>query len=66
MEFVESSLTSKFQVTVPKLVRQALGLKEGEQVVFLIEDNDVKVIKKPGDVLKAMDEFSEGKRFSAK
>ncbi|HIH23207.1 TPA: AbrB/MazE/SpoVT family DNA-binding domain-containing protein [Candidatus Micrarchaeota archaeon] len=66
MEFVESGLTSKFQLTLPKTVRETLGVKEHDEVVFLIENRNVKLIKKPGDILKAMESLSEGRRFSAK
>jgi AbrB family looped-hinge helix DNA binding protein len=34
-------ISSKGQVTVPKPVREALGLTEGDQVVFRVEDNKV-------------------------
>jgi antitoxin PrlF len=34
---VAARLTSKGQVTLPKAVREALGLKEGDQVVFRVE-----------------------------
>lgn len=33
---VVSHITSKGQVTVPKAVREALGLKEGDRVVFRV------------------------------
>ena len=36
-----STLTSKGQITIPKVVRQALGLEVGTQVVFVLEDNRV-------------------------
>jgi AbrB family looped-hinge helix DNA binding protein len=32
-------MTSKGQVTVPKVVREALGLAEGDQVVFRVDGN---------------------------
>jgi AbrB family looped-hinge helix DNA binding protein len=34
---VAATLTSKGQVTVPKAIRDALGLKEGDQVVFRLD-----------------------------
>jgi len=32
-------VTSKGQVTVPKAVRDALGIKEGDEIVFRVEGN---------------------------
>jgi AbrB family looped-hinge helix DNA binding protein len=32
-------VTSKGQVTVPKAVRDALGIREGDEVVFHVEGN---------------------------
>lgn len=34
---ITATITTKGQITVPKAVRDALGLKEGHQVVFIIE-----------------------------
>lgn len=34
---VAARLTSKGQVTIPKAVRAALGLREGDQVLFRVE-----------------------------
>ncbi|MGX1321804.1 antitoxin PrlF [Bradyrhizobium sp. USDA 377] len=40
--FVEfSSLTSKGQTTVPKPVRQALGLSEGDKIAYEVADSGV-------------------------
>lgn len=38
MEVSVGSVTSKGQVTIPKKIREALGLREGDRVVFAIED----------------------------
>jgi antitoxin PrlF len=36
-----STLTSKGQTTVPKSVRQALGLNEGDQIAFRVDETGV-------------------------
>ena len=43
-------VTSKGQVTVPKVVRDALGINEGDEVVFRVEGNRA-VLKRTPDFL---------------
>ena len=45
-----SKLTSKGQVTIPKAVRDSLGLKEGDELIFRVEDNRA-TISKPEDFI---------------
>ncbi len=40
-------LTSKGQVTIPKPVRDALDLREGDEVIFRVEDSRAVVAKTP-------------------
>ena len=42
-----AKLTSKGQVTVPKSVREALGLKEGDHVVFRVEGRRAVLARTP-------------------
>ena len=42
-----AKVTSKGQVTVPKVVREALGIKEGDEVVFRVEGNRAVLAKTP-------------------
>jgi AbrB family looped-hinge helix DNA binding protein len=42
---VAARVTSKGQVTVPKVVRDALGIKEGDALVFRVEGNRAVVAK---------------------
>ncbi len=35
-----STITSKGQTTIPKSIRDRLGLKAGDRIEFLIEDGD--------------------------
>jgi AbrB family looped-hinge helix DNA binding protein len=37
-------LTKKSQITLPKKIREFLGVKPGEQVAFIIENNAVQII----------------------
>jgi len=46
-----AKITSKGQVTVPKAVRDALGLSEGDEIVFRVEDNRA-TISKPRDFIE--------------
>lgn len=44
---VSASLTSKGQITVPKAVRDALGLRPGDRVVFRVEERRAVLAKTP-------------------
>jgi len=44
-------VTSKGQVTVPKVVREALGIKEGDEIVFRVEGSRAVLARTP-DFLK--------------
>jgi AbrB family looped-hinge helix DNA binding protein len=46
-----AKLTSKGQVTIPKSVRETLGLREGDSVLFRV-DGDRAVIAKTADLLE--------------
>ena len=41
---VQSAITSKGQTTLPKSVRQALGVKTGDRVRYVILDNEVRIL----------------------
>ncbi len=40
-------VTSKGQVTVPKAVRDALGIKQGDEIVFRVEGNRAVLARTP-------------------
>ena len=41
---VESAITSKGQTTLPKSVREALGVVPGDRVRYVILDNEVRMM----------------------
>ncbi len=36
-----AKVSSKFQITIPKEVRESLGIRPGDYVAFIIKDNEV-------------------------
>jgi AbrB family looped-hinge helix DNA binding protein len=44
---VAAKVTSKGQVTVPKAVRDALGIRDGDEVVFRVEGHRVVMARTP-------------------
>ena len=44
---VSAKLSSKGQVTLPKSVREALGLRTGDQVIFRVESNRAVLARTP-------------------
>lgn len=59
-------VTSKGQVTVPKAVRQAMGIREGDDLVFDVEDGGVRlrVERKPVSFADYAGAWREGKGMS--
>ncbi|WP_068675364.1 AbrB/MazE/SpoVT family DNA-binding domain-containing protein [Oceanobacillus sp. Castelsardo] len=43
MELVSGKMTSKGQITIPKELRDRLDLSVGDQIKFLIEDDEVRI-----------------------
>jgi AbrB family looped-hinge helix DNA binding protein len=60
----EATMTSKGQVTVPKRVRDALGLRTGVKVVFIIEEGEAVIRAKPKDALERMKELRKHIHFT--
>lgn len=44
---IAAKVTSKGQITIPKEVRDALGIEEGDQVVFRVEEHRALMAKIP-------------------
>jgi AbrB family looped-hinge helix DNA binding protein len=50
MNQISGVMTRKGQVTIPSEIRRALGLREGDRVLFSMEDDEVR-IKRAGSVV---------------
>jgi AbrB family looped-hinge helix DNA binding protein len=51
----EAKMTSKGQITLPKEIRQKLGLKQGDRVRFIVEDDGrVRLLPAKRDVSELM------------
>jgi len=61
-----STLTSKGQVTVPSELRQALGLRPGDTVIFESIDDKILLSKKKDDITKAFGMYRVNKKISLK
>jgi antitoxin PrlF len=59
---IKSKLTGKAQTTIPAPIRAALGLKEGDEIVYAIEGHRVILTKANGvltdDPFATFDEWS--------
>ena len=40
---VSAKLTAKNQITIPKMVRKKLDVKEGDSLIFFVDNNEVKL-----------------------
>jgi antitoxin PrlF len=57
---ITSKLTSKAQTTVPQPVRVALGLREGDEIAYAIEDGRVVIARAPSSPAEeSLQAFSE-------
>jgi len=71
MKTEEAKLTSKGQITIPKNIRTALGLKTGGRVVLILEGREVVMIPKMKEPLRDLERIreelrKEGKLFTQK
>lgn len=61
-----AKITSKGQVTIPKSVRRALGIREGDSLVFEVENGEARVrpLRKPVSFADYAGAWREGEGMS--
>jgi len=53
---VSAKLTAKNQITIPKMVREKLDVKDGDSLIFYIDNNEVKLSNRKNCKVKIEDE----------
>ena len=48
---IATSITKKGQVTIPKEIRDALGLKERDKIIFIVKGNEITMRPLRGSIL---------------
>lgn len=65
---LKAKVTSKGQLTIPKEVRRALGVREGDSILFKVDEDDeqvrVRVERKPVSFADYEGAWREGKGMS--
>ena len=59
----DAKVMSKGQVTIPKNIREALGITTGDRVTFIVENGTVKVVN---SAIYAMQKFQQQMKGQAK
>jgi len=69
---IESALTAKGQTTLPRRVREELGLQPGDRIRYILADGEVRLLKarsvmelegllaRPGQPTVTLDEMERG------
>lgn len=60
----EATITSKGQITIPKKIRDRLGLTPGTKVAFLVRGKEVVLLPKPKDPLKELENLRKEISFT--
>lgn len=65
-EFVnDAKIMSKGQVTIPKNVREALGIDVGDRVTFIVDGSDIRIMNSAVYALKRLQKQMKGEAAKA-
>ena len=62
----EAKITSKGQVTIPKEVRESLGLHTGTRIIFIVENGEAIMMPKVKDPFNELEKMREEISFTPK
>jgi AbrB family looped-hinge helix DNA binding protein len=60
MQTVSAHISSKYQVVIPRAVREALKLTPEDQLIFLMDGEAVIVLRRPADFTAALRGLHKG------
>jgi AbrB family looped-hinge helix DNA binding protein len=60
----DASVTSKGQITIPKKVRERLGIGQGSEVSFILKDGEAAMLPKSDNPLEEMKKLRSEISFS--
>lgn len=59
--YVKAKVTSKYQITLPKGIREKLGIQKGDEVIFEGKDGEMLIkVEKKLDPVEAIEGILEG------
>ncbi|MFT4892842.1 MAG: antitoxin PrlF [Candidatus Nanohaloarchaea archaeon] len=61
-----SKITRNFQVTIPEDIRKLKGYKQGDELVFLIDNGEVKLVKKESKIIEETSGIWKDKKVEEK
>lgn len=61
----DARVMAKGQVTIPKNVREALGIESGDRVTFIVEGNNVRVVNSAVYAMMRLQEQMKGEAKKA-
>jgi AbrB family looped-hinge helix DNA binding protein len=61
----DAKVMSKGQITIPKNIREVLGVESGDRVMFIMDGDDIKIINSVTYALKKIQKQMKGKAKKA-
>lgn len=61
-----SKITRNFQVTIPEDIRKLKGYKQGDELVFLMDNGEVKLVKKESKIIEETSGIWKDKKVEEK
>ncbi|BFI73364.1 AbrB family transcriptional regulator [Nanoarchaeota archaeon] len=54
----EVKVTRNYQITIPKIIAEELGIKIGDKVIVIYDNNEIKIIPKKTNLLEEIEKLN--------